>query len=76
MGTKILQGRGRSPASTTGPLFGQQGDRTVQADIENFLDVAKIGVGAGVGHKGAVATEARLDGLAVLRVRPDLARQA
>src|SRR3981189_1359109 len=63
------------PARAFGDLLGDQRDGAVEADGEDLVDILDIGVGLAVQHIGTEAADARLDGLAVLRMQPDLARQ-
>src|SRR5712672_420936 len=62
-------------ARTLGDLLGDQGDGAVEADAEDLVDILHIGVGLAVQHIGSEAADAGLDGLAVLRMEADLARQ-
>src|SRR6266403_1586293 len=62
-------------ARTFGDLLGDQRDGAVETDGEDLVDILDIGVGLAVQHIGTEAADAGLDGLAVLRMQPDLARQ-
>src|SRR5258708_5851881 len=62
-------------ARTFGDLLGDQRDGAVETDGEDLIDILDIGVGLAVQHIGTEAADARLDGLAVFRLQPDLARQ-
>ena len=74
--SQFLQRLGRRPsAAALGGFFGNKLHRAVHADGKDLLDLGQVGVDATMLDERPVASDARLDRLAILGVRADLARQ-
>ena len=57
------------------PLFGEQGHRTIEADVKDIVALFETGAGLTVLYVRSEAANAGTDGFAILRVAADVPRQ-